>query len=251
MVLARPVLAAMLVAASGLSAAQAPAPLPAPDTRPGSTLPPPGPAAAAPLAGLNVMLDPGHGGADLGVQAGEYTEASLTLALATRVAAGLSAQGARCLLTRDADVELDADARALRANQAGAQLFLSFHLNRSPRPTVSGAEVYTHAAGEPGATSTPFTRWDQVQHRHAAASGELARLLAASLASRVPVSPVAQRQVPLRLLARVDMPAALVEVAYLSHPDQASAAGTPAFQTAVADAVVEALIRARQGASAP
>ncbi|MGE0393733.1 MAG: N-acetylmuramoyl-L-alanine amidase [Vicinamibacterales bacterium] len=253
MFLHRPVLAAVFVAASGLLAAQAPAPLSPTDARPSSTLPPvanpvAGAGTAAPLGGLTVVLDPGHGGPDTGVRAGDRSEAVLVLAIARRVADRLTADGARVVLTRDLDVALDADTRAIRANQARAHLYLSLHLNRSPRIAASGAEVYTHLpqpAGEP-APAEALVRWDRVQDRYTATSDQIAALVAASLAARVPVSPAPLQRLPLRGLAGLDMPAVLVEMAYLSNAEQAALVETVAFQTAVADALAEALAAARR-----
>lgn len=211
-------------------------------------MPPAGSAPSASLAGLIVALDPGHGGDDAGVRVGDRSEASLTLAIARRVASGLTAHGARVALTREVDITLDADARAVRANQSHAHVYLSLHLNRSPRPAAAGAEVYTHLP-QPGSRTAPadaLVRWDRVQDRHAPASEQVAALLAAELAARVPASPAPLQRLPLRLLAGLDMPAVLLELAYLSNPDQAALAETPEFQAAVADAVAEALARARQ-----
>lgn len=249
----RSLLAAAFVAASSLLAAQAPAPLPPPDSAPASTLPPAtsqpaGTPASASLAGLTVVVDPGHGGEDAGVRVGDRSESALTLTIARRVAAGLTAQGARVVLTREVDIALDADARAVRANQSRAHVYLSLHLNRSPRVTASGAEVYTHLPHPDGrpASADALVRWDRVQDRHVQVSEPLAALVAAALATRVPVSPAPLQRVPLRLLAGLDMPAVLVELAYLSNPEQAALADTPEFHAAVAEALADALARARR-----
>lgn len=248
----RPVLAAAFVAASGLLAAQAPAPVPPPDARPASTLPPVARPAAAgattPLGGLTVVLDPGHGGADPGVRAGDRSEAAVVLAIARQVADRLTTAGARVVLTRELDEALDADARAVRANQSRADVFLSLHLNRSPRTAATGVEVYTHLPQAGGAPEAPevLVRWDRVQNRHVPASERLAALVATALATRVPASPAPVQRLPVRLLAGVDMPAMLVELAYLSNPEQAALADTPEFHSAVADALAEALTAARQ-----
>ena len=256
----RPVLALFLVATGGLLAAQSPAPPQPAETSsvPASTsaLPPAAPAAVSPsgLAGWTVVLDPGHGGDDRGVQASELVEAQLTLDIAKRTAASLSAHGARVVLTRESDITMDADARAVRANQTHGHAYLSLHFNRSPRTAATGAEIYTHqpasmADAEPPdaqARTLALVRWDRVQDRHVPAAEHLADLLATALGHRVPVSAMPHQRLPLRPLAGVDAPSVLLELAYLSHPGQAALAATPEFQTAVSEAIIEALSAARR-----
>jgi N-acetylmuramoyl-L-alanine amidase len=76
-------------------------------------------------------------------------------------------------------------------------------------------------------------------------SSTLAGLIEQSMASRVEMSPRAVQQAPFRVLVGANMPAALVEIGYLSNPDQEKQVTTPAFQDAVAEALFEALSRFR------
>ena len=267
----RPVLATLVLAAGALLAAQAPSsPTPAPDSLSGTAQGvgrprPPAPVSTlggSPLAGWVVVLDPGHGGADAGVRAGDLEEASLALDLAHRTVAALAEQGARVVLTREADEGPDPDVRAATANRAGGHVFISLHLNRSPRSAASGVEIYTHvgpttgpAAGADAGDAQPprleLVRWDRVQDRHGPAAEALAAHLETAFASRLPMSRHPRQRLPLRTLAGVDMPAVLLEVAYLSNPAQASAIVTPEFQASVAEAISDALLQARQTAGVP
>lgn len=214
------------------------------------------PANDGPSSGWTVVVDAGHGGEDVGVVAGEMREAALALDLARRVARSLAAHGARAVLTRDADVAMDADQRAARANQAKPAAVVSLHFNRSPRPAATGAEIYTHEpagrddAAAPGTAPRTLRRWDLVQVPHVTASEALAEQVAAAFTGAVPLSSAGRQRVPLRLLAGVDAPAVLIEVAYLSNAGQAAVAGTPEFQDAVSEAVVDGLLRWRRGAPA-
>ena len=269
----RPVLATLTLAAGALLAAQppsSPTPTPAPDSLPGTTQGtgrPPAPApvstlGGSPLAGWVVVLDPGHGGEDVGVRAGDLQEAPLALDLAHRTVAALTEQGARVLLTREADEGPDPDVRAATANRAGGHAFISLHLNRSPRPGASGTEIYTHAGAaaglvagtDPASATRPrlaLVPWDRVQDRHAPAAEALAAHLETAFTSRLPMGRYPRQRLPLRALAGVDMPAVLLEVAYLSNPAQAAAVVTPEFQASVAEAISDALLQARQAAGVP
>lgn len=204
------------------------------------------------------MLDPGHGGDDPGVEAGELREAQLTAAIAQHAAAALATRGARVVITRAADTGAAPDARATAANLAHGRTFISLHLNRSPRPAADGAEVYTHLGAvselaQPDGAGTgtghlPLVPWDRVQDRHATAAEELAGHIEAALGTRIPMSARPRQRLPLRTLAGVDMPAVLIELAYLSNPVQAATVVTPEFQSAVAEALVEAVLAERFGA---
>lgn len=93
-----------------------------------------------PLVGLVIVLDPGHGGSDLGaVGVGGLKEKDLNLALALTLRDELERHGARVILTRDRDVEVagspdaptevELGARVRIAEENGANLFLSLHHN--------------------------------------------------------------------------------------------------------------------------
>ena len=267
----RPVLATVILVAGALLAAQSPlSPPPLPDAATSATQSTGRPLVPAPvstlggssLVGWVVVLDPGHGGDDAGVEVGDLREAQLTLDLAHGTTATLTAQGARVVLTREGDEGPTPDTRAATANRAHGHVFISLHLNRSRRPAASGAEIYTHAgaaaglaAGTDGAGPEAhhlvLVPWDRVQDRHAAAAEALATHLETALGSRLPMSRHPRQRLPLRALAGVDMPAVLVELAYLSNPEQAVSVATPEFQATVADAIRDALLQARHAAGAP
>ena len=209
------------------------------------------PAPTGPLVGWTVALDPGHGGDDPGVAAGQVTESQLTLDLAQRTARALAALGARVVLTRDADVAATADARAALANHARASVFVSLHFNRSPRSGAAGAEVYTHWPTDEVAAAAGLTRWDRVQDAHVPSAEAVADQLVAALGARIPIAPTPRTRLPLRTLAGVDAPAVEVEVAYLSNPDQAAAAATPEFLDGVSEALTAGLVQARRAGGRP
>lgn len=105
---------------------------------------------ARPLAGRVIVLDPGHGGSNLG-GAGllGIREKGLTLPVALRAAALLRERGARVTLTRERDEDVGLTERGLLAEALGADLLVSLHYNalpdgKDPRG-VRGPEVYyTH-----------------------------------------------------------------------------------------------------------
>jgi N-acetylmuramoyl-L-alanine amidase len=208
-----------------------------------------------------VILDPGHGGEDAGARsAGGIEEKLLTLDIARRMRALLEPRGVRVLLTRDSDATMTLDARAGFANTNAGMLFLSIHGNAAPASTVEGAEVYYHLAervepvraergGGPaavpvfggGTRTLEFVPWDQAQRDHLGASAAFAELLAQQMAGRVPVGTSPVRRAPMRLLRSLDMPAALVEVAFLSSPVQEKLVGTDEFKNLLAQSLADAI----------
>ena len=115
---------------------------------PSSTPPAIGAPATAPPRPNNtapplVVIDPGHGGHDPGTAAADGTpEKDVALAIAIRLRAALAAAGLRAELTRGGDTFLTLADRTAIANQAGADLFVSIHLNSSPGRATTGIETY-------------------------------------------------------------------------------------------------------------
>lgn len=256
------------------AASAAPAPQ-APDVDP--RLPPPDPQlpdpeASAPILGASrawrtIVIDPGHGGDDVGVRGpGGLEEKGLTLDIARRLEAMIESRlGLRVVLTREDDRTLGIDERAAVANNGKADLLLSLHVNGSRSTTPAGAEVFylqldreseevVRAAAIEGVALPALgggTRrldlipWDLAQARHLEASAILAATLQEELARQVPMSPQPIRQAPVRILAAANMPAALVEVAYLTNPAQEARLRTDDFKVGVAQAIFSAIVRFR------
>jgi len=91
-----------------------------------------------------VVLDPGHGGSNTGapsVREGVF-EKHLTLAIARQVRDRLTARGIEVVLTRDRDVYLTLRQRVRRANQLGADLFMSIHANATEAHSLRGNETF-------------------------------------------------------------------------------------------------------------
>ncbi len=207
-----------------------------------------------------VILDPGHGGDDAGARSsGGIEEKLLTLDIARRMRALLEPRGARVLLTRDSDATMTLDARAEFANTNAGILFLSIHGNAAPASTVEGAEVYyltdrvepVRAERGGGSATVPvfgggtrtleFVPWDRAQLAHLGASAAFAELIAQQMAGRVPIGSSPVRRAPMRLLKSLNMPAALVEVAFLSSPVQEKLVGSDEFKNVVAQSLADAI----------
>jgi N-acetylmuramoyl-L-alanine amidase len=205
-----------------------------------------------------VVIDPGHGGDDAGAKGGGgLAEKQLTLDIAQRLKAQLEGRlGVRVLLTRTDDVALAPDARASLANNSRGTLFLSLHANAAFSPSLAGAEIYTAPAAEPvfateEGQSIELLPWNDVQGRHAGASARLAGLLHDELARAIPLSPRQVQATAMRPLVGVNMPAVVVEMLYLTNPEQAKLAADDAFKDGIAQKLADAVARFRTPGDLP
>jgi N-acetylmuramoyl-L-alanine amidase len=246
-------------------------PPPPPPAAPGAPAPGAPAAGAAPgrqdqplpdlsrLTGLRtIVIDPGHGGDDAGAQSpGGTKEKDLTLQVARRLRAGIEGRmGLRVLMTREADDNVPADKRTAFANNNKADLLISLHANASLAPALRGAQVYTLSLEDykgreqaiPRGTPVPIvgggTRtidvvpWDLAQLPYADRSATLGAILVRHFAEHgVPLNPQPAVQAPLRLLVGANMPAALVEMGFLTNTeDDKGLAGN------VSGAIVESIL---------
>jgi N-acetylmuramoyl-L-alanine amidase len=214
------------------------------------------------------VIDPGHGGDEQGTRgAGGMLEKDLVLDVARRLRSLLDARlGIRVLLTRDDDRVVPHDERASIANNNKADLFISLHANSSPNRDVKGAEVFylsldglgaearkmmEHPDSRPvpvlggGSRDIDLILWDMAQARHLSESASFAMLVEEELRRRVEMSPNPIQQAPFRVLVAANMPAVLVEMAFLSNSDQEAQLKSDEFKNRVAQSLFDAIVRYR------
>ncbi len=215
---------------------------------------------------LVVVVDPGHGGAHPHEGArgrGGLVEKTIALDVAKKVKLVLEAAGATVLLTREDDVDLPFSARATLANEADADLFLSIHCNSmatsEDRKTTQGVETYflspdpTDAEAKllaemenGGPASLPSPKGaDPVtglladlqlgQARNDSAA--LAELVQHAMVKTLRATGRGVRQAPFLVLSALKMPAALVEIGFISHPAEGRRLGKDSYQQQIAAAL--------------
>ena len=93
---------------------------------------------------LVVVLDPGHGGVDPGAERGGISEADLMLRFALELKEALvRSSNFKVTLTRETDEFVPLETRITLARAAGADVFLSLHADALPEGEASGATIYT------------------------------------------------------------------------------------------------------------
>jgi N-acetylmuramoyl-L-alanine amidase len=179
-----------------------------------------------------LFIDPGHGGADRGVQADGLSEADLVLEIAQELQGLLKARGIDSVLSRDASSSPALSARVAAANASGARAFLSLHINHSPSPGVHGPRVFIAKPLPPGDRGEP-SRWERAAGEHAEASralaAELARALSTSEAAKVSV-----QNLNLAVLRGLELPGAMVELGFLSHAESRERFKDPQYRKELA-----------------
>lgn len=99
---------------------------------------------------MKVFLDPGHGGKDPGAVGNGLKEKGLTLAIARQTGKLLEAQGVDVLYSRTGDVFVGLSERAAMANQLGAHVFVSIHINSATNTTARGVETFSYPGSAQG-----------------------------------------------------------------------------------------------------
>ncbi len=179
---------------------------------------------AGTLKGVTICVDPGHGGREPGASGCNGTrEAVVNLAIAEKLKAELERLGARVVMTRTADVDVSLAQRVQIAIAAKADFLISVHNNSLP----DGRDPWK----EHGTSSY----WYHPQ------SIEAAKILKDGLSKDTGLRDFGSRYQNLFLCRPSQMPAVLVEVGFMIHPDEFLQLITPEFQSRVAASLAEGL----------
>jgi len=216
--------------------------------------------AVFPVGVRRIVLDPGHGGKDVGsVTPDGHFEKDITLDIALRLRDLLKAQkGIEVLLTRDKDERVLLSQRARFANESKADLFLSIHLNWLEPATNRGVETFylgptedpflVQLAGrenrESGYSLADVRRLldgiylDLRQQESQQLAGSIQRALYRSLKQETPaLRDRGIKSAPFLVLVTTEMPAILAEVSCLSNQNEAALLATGEYRQSIAEAL--------------
>jgi N-acetylmuramoyl-L-alanine amidase len=242
------------------------APAPAASARPSPGAPPPSLGQQA-TSLRTLVVDPGHGGDEQGAKGPRGAlEKDIALAVARRLKGAIESRlGIRVLLTRDDDRLVALDDRASIANNNKADLFISLHANASVRTATRGAEIYylsldksgdearRRAASDAqmlpvfggGSRQVELILWEMAQARFIEQSAALAEIFERELRGKIEMSPRAIQQAPFRVLVGANMPAVLIELGYITNPDQEQQLGSANVQNMIVQALFDGVVRFR------
>lgn len=180
-----------------------------------------------------VIIDPGHGGHDPGTVTDSIRESNVVLMVAGKLAAELKKRGMEVQLTREDNRHLSDQFRVDMAARAENAVFISLHLNKG-RSDMRGAETYTAAPAEPGEEVRPV-------NEHDAANAALAVALQAAMVHRAEAKDGGCRRSRYSLLNSLSCPAALVELGYATHPEEAELLSSDEYQNRLALALADGI----------
>jgi N-acetylmuramoyl-L-alanine amidase len=213
-----------------------------------------------------IVIDPGHGGKEVGaIGPGGLMEKDATLMLCRRLAAALEAKlKTRVVLTRNDDSVVPLDQRTAIANQYHADLFLSVHMNAAIVKGAHGAETYflsldasdklaekaaelenasKNSAVPAAASDLKLMLWDLAQQEYLNESSRLAQAVQEEMNRITGIQSRGVKQAPFKVLVGATMPAVLVEVAFITNPDEEAKIKSDEFQKTVVDALTTAVER--------
>lgn len=221
-----------------------------------------------------VVIDPGHGGRDPGAIGKRGKEKTINLNVALKLGKLIqdNCKDVRIVYTRQKDVFVGLDRRAQIANEAKADLFISIHTNSVARGrTVRGTETYTlglhrtddnlevakkensviliesdyeqRYAGFNPNSSESYIIFEFLQDRNMEKSVQLATLIQRQFKSTAKRIDKGVHQAGFLVLRETTMPGVLVELGYISTPDEEryllSEAGTDALARSIYNAFIK------------
>ncbi len=170
-----------------------------------------------------VMIDPGHGGKDVGaVGIGGVQEKNIVLPISQQVARILEQQGIQVRMTRDSDYFVSLEGRTQMANRINADVFVSIHANSAGmnKPQVSGYETYYYTSQSRG----------------------LANTIHSNIIRRMDVRDRKIKQARFYVIRTANMPSVLLELGFVTGTEDVAKLTNASFQRQMAEAIASGII---------
>jgi N-acetylmuramoyl-L-alanine amidase len=212
-----------------------------------------------------VVIDPGHGGKDPGaIGLSGLREKDVALDIALQLRKMLQSNGFTVYLTRDRDIDVPLGSRPLMALQREACVFVSIHVNsvlQKGSTTARGVETYVLNSRYIGASAKDVAdRENKASQHHNYENNVLNQIIAdleesASIGFSLDFADTVQKklvqhtgldnrgvkQAPFIVLKGVNMAAVLVEVGFISNPNEEKLLNTSEFREKVAQSLTQSI----------
>ncbi len=187
------------------------------------------PAGTIPPGAPTIILDPGHGGTDLGAR-GRFPyceEKRLCLQTARLVKKYLNQLGYHVVMTRNSDAFISLARRVEIADQANADLFVSLHFNSSRNPTAQGIEIFFFDSKE--------------KRTRASSSRKLADAILNRVIRRTSATSRGVKKGNFYVIRETSIPAVLLEGGFISNPGERTNLKTREYQEKIARGVADGI----------
>jgi N-acetylmuramoyl-L-alanine amidase len=208
-----------------------------------------------------IVIDPGHGGRDPGALGDHHQEKAITLAAAKELKTTLEGTGRyTVVLTREDDRYIELEDRVSISRRANADLFISLHADAGAQKSTRGASVYTlsdQGSDRVARTADSNSNWaidvaggtgavreilfDLTQRATRNKSGAFAEILIQHVASERPLLTRAHRDAGYVVLFAPDVPAVLLEMGFITNPDDEAALGDAAEREVLVGSIARAI----------
>jgi N-acetylmuramoyl-L-alanine amidase len=212
-----------------------------------------------------VVIDPGHGGNDPGtIGKTGLREKDVNLDIAKRLSSLLRLEGIETVMTRTTDKFIPLEQRVQIANNSHADLFISVHSNSNRLRSLNGFEIYyisegiddfqralSSAEGSVLNLDTAYFYhpskdlkaivWDMIYNYNRAESIELSRSIRRSLDANLPARVLRIKGANYYVLKGVQIPAALIEIGFLSNHKEERLLKNSYYRQNIADAIARGI----------
>ncbi|MGW0038096.1 peptidoglycan-binding protein [Gordonia sp. NPDC003376] len=181
------------------------------------------------LSGKRIVIDPGSGGLhDLSDGPTAELESRLLWDLAARLEGRMAAAGMETFLSHDGRGRPGDDERARVANMIDADLMISLRCGHYPNPAANGVATF-YFGNSHGSFST--------------IGRNLAGFIQREVAARTPLTDCRSHERTWELLRVTRMPVTLIDIGYITNPDDAEILGDPDYRNVIAEAILVAVKR--------
>jgi N-acetylmuramoyl-L-alanine amidase len=180
--------------------------------------------AGSALAFKTVIIDPGHGGRDLGAADSHVYEKHINLDVARRLERALQQAGFKTIMTRTRDEFIALSERSSRANRYRNAIFVSVHFNSAYRTSAMGIETFYRSSN----------------------SEKFAQLVQQELIKNIGATDRGVKTGNFSVLRKTKHPSILVEGGFISNKTERSAMLEAQYRQVVADSIARGILQMKR-----
>lgn len=212
-----------------------------------------------------IVIDAGHGGKDPGAVNGNKQEKYVTLTVAKKLGKILANKGFKVYLTRDEDRFITLEQRTKIADRKDAKIFISLHCNAAPNERLAtnmhGIETFFLQRSKDARSQAIAARENAAVLQGADSkskqvivdavlngpkivlSNKLAIDIQNNLLKNIATKNGGVRSAPFWVLVGASRPSVLVEMGYISHPEEKDSLFNDSYQNKLADGIADGIVR--------